>query len=462
MNLNVSSKRQKEVARCSFRVRNRARQITFGSLLRMRSLFAFLVLFLNSTASAEQLLTIEITSNETSAVPIAVVPFSFKGQGSAPQDIAGIVQADLARSGMFNPLDRNRMLSRPDSPSQVVLRDWRVLNMNYVAVGQISGSEQNAQVDFALIDVNTGKSLPMKSNRFTGGDWRLLAHSISDTIYEAITGHKGAFSTEVLYISQIRSGNSRIYELQKADADGYDAQTILKSSEPIMSPSWAPDGQHIAYVSYESSRPAIYVQNVLTGVKRQVTRFKGINGAPDWSPDGRFLTMTLSKDGNPEIYILELQTGRRSRMTRHFAIDTEPRWTPDGKNIIFTSDRGGSPQIYMLNLSSKQVKRLTYEGEYNARGILTADGQHLVMVHRTNGNFNIAVQDLKYGEVRILTQTRLDESPTVSPNGQQIMFATQEGNRGMLSIVSIDGRTKIKLPSRRGEVREPSWSPFLR
>lgn len=423
---------------------------------------ASLLVMLSMGAQAEQLLSIEITANEASAVPIAVVPFAYKGSGSPKEDIAGIVQADLARSGVFNPLDRNRMLSRPSQPSDIVLRDWRVLDTDYVVVGQVAGSPQQAQIDFALVEVQTGKTVRTKSSRFSGSDWRSLAHAVSDNIYEAITGFKGVFSTEVLYISQVQNQSGRMYELQKADADGYGAQTILRSREPIMSPAWAPDGKHIAYVSYESSRPAIYVQNVLTGSKRQVTRYRGINGAPDWSPDGRYLTMTLSKDGNPEIYVLELQTGRLTRLTRHFAIDTEPRWAPNGKDIIFTSDRGGNPQIYQINVASKQLKRLTYEGDYNARGMLTADGQHLVMVHKVNGSFNVAVQDLKYGEVRILTKTRLDESPTVAPNGQQIMFATQEGNRGLLSIVSMDGRTRIRLPSRVGEVREPSWSPFLR
>lgn len=422
----------------------------------------FFLIMLSGLSRAEQLLSIEIASNQTSAVPIAVVPFKYTGAGSPQEDIAAIVQADLARSGEFKPLAQNRMLARPSSSSEVVLRDWRVLNVDYVVIGQVSDDNGRAVVNYELLNVQTGKKVPLPNQKVSGKDWRALAHAISDAIYEAITGRKGAFSTEVLYISQINSANGRVYELQKADADGYGAQTILRSKEPIMSPSWAPDGKHIAYVSYESSRPAIYVQNVLTGVKRQVTQYKGINGAPDWSPDGRHLAMTLSKDGNPEIYTLELQTGQLTRMTQHFAIDTEPRFAPDGKNLIFTSDRGGSPQIYQLNLESKSVKRLTYTGTYNARGMLTDDGQHLIMVHRVNGAFHVAVQDLKYGEVRVLTKTQLDESPTVSPNGQMIMFATQEGNQGLLSIVSLDGRTRIRLPSRVGEVREPSWSPYLR
>lgn len=427
----------------------------------IQCLLLLVMLVLGKPGYSEQLLSIEIKSSQTSAVPIAVVPFSFAG-GRAQEDIAAIVQSDLARSGEFVPLQRDRMLSRPDQKQNIVMRDWRILGMDYVVVGQVSEENGRGVVNFDVVEVASGKSVPMKTNQLKGADWRSLAHAVSDRVYEGITGQKGVFSTEVLYISQKRTATGQVFELQKADADGYGARTILRSKEPIMSPSWAPDGKHIAYVSYESSRPAIYVQNVVTGKKQQVTRYKGINGAPDWSPDGRHLTMTLSKDGNPEIYLLELQTGRLTRLTQHFAIDTEPRWMPDGKGILFTSDRGGNPQIYRLDVGTQKVKRLTYEGSYNARGVMTADGQHLVMVHRVNGAFHVAVQDMKYGEVRVLTKTKLDESPTVSPNGRLIMFATQEGQNGLLSVVSLDGRTRIRLPSRVGAVREPSWSPYLR
>jgi len=427
----------------------------------VRQIALLLILLVGAQVQANQLLTIEVTSSQTSAIPIAIPQFA-NSVGRAKQDIAAIIQEDLARSGEFKPLKRDRMLSRPSSKEDVVLRDWRVLSMDYVLVGNITGEGDRITVNFDLVNIETGKTLKLAQRAVSGKNWRALAHTISDLIYEKLLDKKGFFSTEVLYISQDRSKQGNVYELQKADADGYGATTLLRSKEPIMSPSWAPDGQHIAYVSYESSRPAIYVHNVITGEKRQVTKFSGINGAPDWSPDGRYLAMTLSKDGNPEIYLLELQSGRFTRLTKHYAIDTEPRWAPDGKSIIFTSSRGGSPQIYQLDMSSRKVKRLTFEGDYNARGTITPDGEHLVMVHRESGSFHIAVQDLKYGQMRVVTKTALDESPTLAPNGQMIMFATEENNRGMLSMVSLDGRTQVRLPSRTGEVREPAWSPFLR
>ena len=433
------------------------RQIVLPTFLSLMMLF-----FCSASSQANQLLSIEITSSQDAAVPIAIVPFDSKNKGVEAIDIAAIVQSDLASSGEFKPLARDSMLSRPSSRQDIVLRDWRVLDMDYVVVGQESHQAGRVQIQYSLIEVATGKVLPLDKSTVTGSDERALAHLISDSIYEAITGKQGVFSTEVVYVSQVRTSNGLTYELQKSDADGHRSKTLLRSNEPIMSPAWAPDGQHIAYVSYESTRPAIYMHNTITGAKRQLIQYPGINGAPDWSPDGQYLTMTLSKDGNPEIYTFSLATGRLNRLTQHFSIDTEPRWTPDGKNIIFTSDRGGSPQIYKINVASKKIKRLTYDGTYNARGTITADGKNLVMVHRVDGSFHIAVQDLKYGETRILTSTRLDESPTVAPNGQLVMFATRDGDKGLLSIVSLDGRTQIRLPSKVGEVREPAWSPYLR
>jgi len=414
---------------------------------------------MSSLAAAEQLLSVEITSNQDSAIPIAVVPFG--GRSADGTDIAEIVQADLARTGEFSPLSRDKMLSRPTSTQALVLRDWRVLKSDFVLVGKVQPKADKTQVEFTLVDVATGKVVKTSPSQLTGSNERALAHYISDLVYEAITDQAGFFSSEVLYVAQTRSGKVSTYELQKADADGFAPTTLLRSNEPILSPTWAPDGKHIAYVAFESSKPIIYFQNLESGEKRKLASYPGLNGAPSFSPDGQYLAMTLSKDGNPEIYTVDLQSGQLNRMTNHFAIDTEPTWSADGKHIVFTSDRGGNPQIYKLDVAGKRAQRLTYEGVYNAGGKLTNDGRHLVMVHQQDGDFHIAVQDMQYGGVRVLSETGLDESPTISPNGKMVMFGTKEGQRGLLSMVSMDGRTKIRLPSRIGEVREPAWSPLL-
>ena len=408
-----------------------------------------------------QELTIEITQGIDNATAVAVVPFQWLGSEIIPEDVAQIVSADLERSGQFIPLPVGDMLSRPTSEKDVFFRDWRALGVEYLLIWQIRpGKQRKYEIEYQLFDVYGSKSIfhtDASMEHLRDG-----AHHVSDRVYEAITGIKGAFSTEILYITVERLAQGKqLFRLRKADADGHRSKTIFEDYEPILSPTWSPNGRHVAFVSFKSTRPAIYIQDTWTGEQKKLTGFRGINGAPDWSPDGKSLAMTLSKDGNPEIYTMEIATKKLTRLTNHYAIDTEPRWAPDGRTLVFTSNRGGSPQVYQLNVGDKSVRRLTFEGSYNARGDITPDGQYLVMVHRADGLFHIAVQHLEHGRFSIITETTLDESPSVAPNGSMLIYATQRGGQGVLGAVSIDGRVKIRLPSSRGAVREPAWSPFL-
>jgi TolB protein len=406
-------------------------------------------------------LVIEITQGVDNPVPIAVVPFHWSGTKALKEDMAQIVDADLERSGQFKALKRSLMLSFPYQEADVYYRDWHYLATEYLVVGTVSASENGYQVDYQLFDVQ--RQVAIDGGRFLGGrnDLRALGHSVSDAVYEALTGLKGAFRTRVAYVAADKKVNPSYYKLLVADADGHDAKEILKSSQPIMSPAWSRDAKKLAYVSFETNRPAIYIQNITTGKRERIKSFKGINGAPSWSPDGNKLALVLSKDGNAEIYVLDLKTKRLTRVTKHYGIDTEPFWSVDGEHILFTSDRGGKPQIYQVTLDTGWVERLTFEGDYNARGSLTHDGRFLVLVSRHDGRFHIAVQDLQRGTMSLLTQSNLDESPSVAPNGSMVMYSTQDGGRDILAAVSIDGKVKFNLPANEGVVREPAWSPYL-
>lgn len=411
---------------------------------------AFLLFFMPQVMA----LDLELTQGINSALPIGLNTFVGGEEG---ERFTQVINNDFQLSGQFRIIRPSSSYNGQDAP-------WTVLKQagaDSVLSGRVQslGAGRYA-VSFELIDAAArGRLLLSQSFQVTAAELRPLAHHIGDLVYEKLTGTRGVFSTKIAYVLVQRSEGRSRHSLEIADADGVNPRTLLISSEPIMSPTWSPDARYIAYVSFEKKKAQIFTVSVETGKRRLVTDFTGINGAPSWSPDGRQLALVLSKGGSPKIYTVDLSSGQMKQLTFGDAIDTEPRFSPDGRALLFTSGRGGNPQVYKLTLEDGRISRLTYEGNYNARASYTPDQKNIVMLHREDKQFNIATQDAN-GHLTPLTFSSFDESPTVAPNGRMILYATRYQDKGVLSLVSLDGRTHARLPSREGDVQEPAWSPF--
>lgn len=412
---------------------------------------------------AKAVLTIEITQGVDAGIPIAIVPFSWRGTPVPGESMTNVIEADLTRSGRFESIPRSDFLQQPHNDKEVRFKDWRLIKADALVVGSIE-QMGNGQYDvkFQLLDVFKGRVLTGYRYTVDSSKLRNVAHLISDIIYEKLTGEKGAFNTKIAYVTVERTNKGKRYLLQVADSDGFAPQTILNSHQPLMSAAWSPDAKKLAYVSFEKRRSMIYLQRLSDGKRENIASFKGINSAPAFSPDGSKLAFVSSKDGNTEIYVLDLRSRAIRRLTNHHGIDTEPSWLPNGRGLVFTSSRSGQPQIYQMNADGSSVQRLTYTGKYNARPSVSGDGRLLTMISRANGKYHVAVMNLRTKEVIPLTDTLLDESPSFAPNGRMVLYATEKGGKGVLAAVSADGRVRQSLRFLQGDVREPAWSPYLK
>lgn len=420
----------------------------------LKHLFLLLLLSISQISHA---LDLELTQGVNAALPIGINPFSGSTEAAS---LSSIVDNDLRFSGQF------KLISPVSSGADVraSIGNWKLAGADSVLTGTVIPLGGNRYtVSYQLYDAAAqGHLLLSKDYQISAQEFRALGHHISDEVYQKLTGERGVFSTRIAYILVQRQGQSSRYSLEIADVDGRNPHSLLVSTEPIMSPTWSPDGRQIAYVSFEKKRAQVFTVSVATGRRQLLTDFPGINGAPSWSPDGRELAVVLSKGGSPKIYTVSLSNGAMKQITFGNSIDTEPRYSPDGTSLLFTSGRGGSPQIYRLSLADGGIKRMTFDGTYNARASYTPNQQQIVLAHRgENKQFDIGVQNVSGGSISPLTFSSADESPSVAPNGRLVLYATHDGNHGVLAMVSIDGRIRMRLPSREGDVQEPAWSPYL-
>lgn len=428
------------------------------SMSKILKAFISLLLFSLITPHALAIETIEISGGGTKQINIAVMPYKEVGTDKANSLMHQIIAADLYRSGFFRPLEVNGLINKPFTLSEINYPEMTAIEAQVMTLGQVETNNNRLKVNWFLVDVN--KKTILTTMEFSGpaSQYRAIAHKISDTIYEKLTGIPGVFSTKISYISK----NKGRYSLNVADADGFNIQSVVGSPQPIISARWSPDATKIAYVSFEKKKPIIYIQSLVTGQRTVLANFKGNNSSPSWSPDGRRLAIVLTYNANSQIYLIDADGSNLKPLIQSANIDTEPVWSPDGKLIYFTSDRGGRPQIYKVSSSGGEPQRLSFEGNQNLNPNVSPDGKMLSYVSQDEGRFRVVLHDLQTGQITKITDGPFDEAPKFSPNGHVILYSHKVKGSGELSTVSIDGVVHQSFNIQADDIREPSWGPFAK
>ncbi|MBF8177792.1 MAG: Tol-Pal system beta propeller repeat protein TolB [Burkholderiaceae bacterium] len=414
--------------------------------------FAVIALFITTLAHAQ--LRVEIAGVGANQIPVAIAAFG--DETLAPQQISAIIKADLQRSGFFKIIDTGGVLTEN---SQLNLADWKSRGADAIVVGSVSRlADGRFEVRYRLFDTVKGTQLSSLALASQPQFLRVSAHKVADDVYEKLTGIKGAFATRIAYVTK----SAKEFRLEIADSDGEGTQVALRSNEPIISPSWSPDGTKVAYVSFENKKPVVYIQDLVSRKRTVAANFKGSNSAPSWAPDGNRLAVALSRDGLTQVFVVNADGTGLRRLSNSNGIDTEPQFSADGQSIYFTSDRSGGPQIYKMGANGGEARRVTFSGSYNISPRISPDGKYLAYISRREGKFQLFLLDLTNGQEQRLSDTVKDESPSFSPNGKYLMYATESGRRGTLAVVSVDGQVKQRLTTQAGDIREPTWGPFMK
>ena len=414
--------------------------------------FSLLIAVINSMP-AFAALNIEITGAGEHQIPITIV--SFAGEEKLAQSISSIASADLARSGLFKQIEP--VAGSPHELKDVVFSSWT--GIDALTIGKVNVlSNGRIIVKFHLLDPIRQTDLLWKTVSGKRNDIRTIGHVIANLIFEKLTGDPGVFNTQIAYVNRQKDK----YKLVVADSDGFNEKIVYASNSLIMSPSWSPDGSHLAFVAFEDDHTVVYIQSMLTNQRFAVANFSESNSAPTWSPNGKMLAFVITKDGSSHIFLIHPDGSDLQQVSFGDGIDTEPNFSPDGENLIYASDRSGKVQIYQISIDGGDPDRLTFGGGSSFSPHFSPDGNSFVFSSWINGKFYIASEDLQSKRLQVLTEGGWEENPSFAPNGKLILFASEAKGRGVLATVSIDGKVKQTLFSQVGNILDPSWGPLTK